>query len=61
MCSSKKSSFTDERTTTEILIVNYDSHLPWELARACTGTIDDTLVSLIQRYIDFSGISCITD
>jgi hypothetical protein len=60
MRSSKNPPRTDERTTTEIGIVNYESHLSWELSTGCSVTASDTLVFIIQKYIDFSSILCIT-
>ena len=55
MCSSQNPTITDDRTTTEISIVNYDSNLPWELRTACSATTSDPVVLFIHRYIDFSS------
>jgi hypothetical protein len=46
ICSSKNPLWTDERTITEKGMVNYESHLPWELARGCNDTFGDMLESL---------------
>ena len=53
MCSSKNTSVIDESTTTEIVVVNYDSSLPWELTQECTDTASDPVVLFIHRYMDY--------
>jgi len=55
MCSSENPLWTDDRTTTEIVIVNYDSNLPWELRTACSATTGDPVVLFIHRYMDSSS------
>jgi hypothetical protein len=61
MCSSKNCTSTDETTTTEKGIVNYDSSLPWELTTDSRATTSDPLVLFIHRYMDFSSILYIKD
>ena len=58
MCSSKDPSIADERTTTEIDIVNNDSNLPWEKTAGCSGTTGDTFGYFLQGHIDFSRELC---
>ena len=53
MCSSHNPTCTDDRTTTKIGIVNYDSNLPWELRMACSATTGDPVVLFIHRDMDF--------
>jgi hypothetical protein len=56
MCSSKNGSDIDERTTTEISIVYYDSSLEWELTRGCRATTSDPVVRFIHRNMEFPSI-----
>ena len=60
MCSSKNPLWTDERTTTEIAIVNTESNLPWELTAGCSVTIGDTIGLFIQGHMDFPSELCNT-
>jgi hypothetical protein len=58
MCSSKNPFRTDERTTTEPGIINYNSNLPWELTSGCSVTTGDTIGLFIQGHMDFSSEIC---
>ena len=58
MCSSQHPLWTDERTTTEISTVNYESNLPWELTAGCKATICDTIGLFFQGHVDFSSELC---
>jgi (p)ppGpp synthase/HD superfamily hydrolase len=58
MCSSQNPSITDERTTTKIGTVNYESNLPWKLTTGCNATSGDTIVLFIQGHMDFSSELC---
>jgi len=58
MCSSHNPVSTDERTATEILIIYYESNLPWELTTWCSVTIGDTIGLFIQGHMDFSSELC---
>jgi hypothetical protein len=53
MSSCKNSSGTDETTTTEKVVVNYDTSLPWELTLDCRATTSDPVVLFIHRYMDY--------
>jgi hypothetical protein len=61
MCSSENCRVTDERTTTEKAVVNYDSSLPWELTTDSSATTSDPFMLFIHRYMDFSSILYIKD
>jgi hypothetical protein len=56
MCSSKDPSIADERTTTEIGVVNNETSLPWELTGGCSVTIRDTIGLFIQGHMDFGWV-----
>jgi len=58
MCSSKNPLWTDERTTTEIWIVDYDKNLPWELTAGWRATTGDTIDLFVQGHMDFSSERC---
>ena len=55
MCSSKDPLWTDERTATEICIINYESNLPRKLSAGCNDTTGDKLGLFIQGHMDFSS------
>jgi len=50
MCSSQNPCWTDERSTAEIGIVNYESNLPWELTTVCRATTGDTIGLFIPGH-----------
>ena len=58
MCSSKNPSWADDRTTTEIGIVNYESSLPWELTTGSRASTSDTIGLFTQGHKDFSSEIC---
>jgi hypothetical protein len=55
MCSSKNPPGTDERTTTKVGIVFYETNQPWVGRRAYSTTTSD-MELIIQRYMGFSSI-----
>ena len=50
MSSSQNPCWTDERSTTEPVTVNYESNLPWELTAGCRATIGDTIGLFIRGH-----------
>jgi hypothetical protein len=54
-------SATDDRTTREIGVVNYDNTLPWEMTMGCNASTIDLMVLFIQGHVDFSSIHYIKE
>jgi hypothetical protein len=51
MCCSQNPFIRNERATTEIRAVNYNGHLPRELATICSVAIGDVRVCI--KHVDF--------